>query len=124
MMLLPLSLIPDVSVKQKRRVVDDAVVDAVVEAENARVEAVVEAEDARVEAVVDAEDARVDEVVVEGEGEEAVDEAVVVPLSREGMENTMTLRQLKDMCTQRNLSAAGRKSELAKRVMEYDRSNP
>ena len=39
------------------------------------------------------------------------------------MERTYTIRQLKDMCTERSLSTAGKKSELVRRITEHDRSN-
>ena len=45
------------------------------------------------------------------------DELVIVD-----MEQRMTLRQLRDMCSERGLSTAGRKSDLVARITEHDRS--
>ena len=45
------------------------------------------------------------------------DDVIEVELTADLLERTKTLRQLKDMCTERNLVNTGKKSELAARLL-------
>lgn len=76
-----------------------------------------------------------DDVVVEGDGktmEEEMtvdlvdgdgvtvtgyDEAEAAPLTADMLNNTMSLRQLKDRCTELGLTTAGKKMDLAERIV-------
>ena len=57
------------------------------------------------------------EKVVIVEGEEHPD------AEASDMQQRLTLRELKEMCTQRSLSTAGKKGDLIARILEHDRSN-
>lgn len=57
--------------------------------------------------------------LVDGDGETVTeeDEPDTVPLTANLLSNTMSLKQLKDRCTELGLTTAGKKMELAERIV-------
>ena len=51
------------------------------------------------------------------------DSDVLVVRMSDDLETRCTIKQLKDMCTQRGLAAIGKKKELVERILAHDRSD-
>ena len=95
--MLPVSLIPDVLPTPNRRPTETIEVETVESPPPVPVSATVVSSSTNVLETVDEMDAA-------------------------SMEQTTTLRQLKEMCTQRSLSTAGKKGDLVARILTHDRS--
>ena len=149
---LPRSLIPDIVAIPARRTPpsdtvkeEDAVPDTVTEEESTEITVKESAEAATKEADVESKgdveksaEAATKEADVESKEERSTEAATredVVPESTAAaseesrddlivnMEQRLTLRQLREMCTERGLESTGKKAELVARLSASDRSN-
>ena len=132
---LPESLIPRPTPLPKRAnrslesTVEDVEVETVAETKDVEVEPVAETKDVEVEPVAETNDVEVEPVAetetkaaetetkdVDKPVEESKDDTQGDVIVVEDLERTKTLRQLRDMCVARDLSAKGNKAELVARL--------